>query len=32
MQKQIFSGHDSRICDISHIIEDITEKTVSLNL
>lgn len=25
MQKQIISGHDSGICDISHNIEDIME-------
>lgn len=32
MQKQIISGHDSGICDISHNMEDILEIPVSLNL
>lgn len=32
MQKQIISGHDSVICDISHNIEDIIEIPFSLNL
>lgn len=32
MQKQIISGHDSVICDISCDIEDIIEIPVSLNL
>lgn len=29
MQKQIISGHDSGICDISHNLEDIKETSQS---